>query len=146
MASVADDAKSLMCRYGSHNPRVVTGLEGIQNLLGEDVKVSYAKGCNVRDRHFPESDIMYFEMSEKEKDNAIKKFKEDKNIRLFIGNLGSASTGLDGLHEKTNTCVYVELPYLWSEVQQASGRVRRANSTYSNYFSYFRSYRFKFLS
>ena len=85
---VADDAKSLMCRYGSHNPRVVTGLEGIQNLLGEDVKVSYAKGCNVRDRHFPESDIMYFELSEKEKEEIEKAAETARNADVAIVYVG----------------------------------------------------------
>lgn len=129
-------------RYWLGMSKVKAAIDFIEDMLTTREKiVVFAYHRNVVEaiyEKYKKSAVKYYGgMSEKEKDNAIKKFKEDKNIRLFIGNLGSASTGLDGLHEKTNTCVYVELPYLWSEVQQASGRVRRANSTYSNYFSYF---------
>ncbi len=63
---LADDAASLTCRYGSIRPHVVTGLQGIKDLLGSGVNVTYAKGCTVRDPNFPASDLMYFPMTEAE--------------------------------------------------------------------------------
>lgn len=65
---VADEVKSLTCRYGSHNPHVITGLQGIQDILGKEATIRYARGCSVRDIHYPESDVMYFEMNDKEKE------------------------------------------------------------------------------
>lgn len=85
---LADDAQSLMCRYGSHNPHVITGLEGIKNLVGKNTEITYVKGCNVRDKHFPESDIMYFELSEKEKkgiQEAVMAAKQADVAIVYVG-------------------------------------------------------------
>lgn len=65
---LADEVKSLTSRYGSHNPHVITGLQGIQEMLGEKANIMFAKGCNVRDKNFPQSDVMFFELSDKEKE------------------------------------------------------------------------------
>ena len=65
---LADNRSAMLCRYGSHNPEVVTGLAGIKNYLGEKATVLYAKGCAVRDRNFPKSDVMYFPMTDKEQE------------------------------------------------------------------------------
>ncbi|MGL5261421.1 MAG: glycoside hydrolase family 3 C-terminal domain-containing protein, partial [Bacteroides sp.] len=65
---LAHDKKSLTSRYGSIEPELITGLEGLENYFkGTNVQIKYAKGCAVRDTHFPESDIMYFPLSEEEK-------------------------------------------------------------------------------
>lgn len=85
---LADDTQSLMCRYGSHNPHVITGLEGIKNLVGKNTEITYVKGCNVRDKHFPESDIMYFELSEKEKkgiQEAVMAAKQADVAIVYVG-------------------------------------------------------------
>lgn len=85
---LADDPKSMMCRYGSHNPRIVTGLEGIREYLGDGVTVLYAKGCAVRDKNFPKSDVMYFPMTEKEQqeiDEAVEAAKQAEVAIVFVG-------------------------------------------------------------
>lgn len=84
----ADEVKSLTSRYGSVHPHVITGLQGIKDYVQGDCEVVYAKGCNVRDRHFPESDIMYFEMSAKEKkeiDKAVALVKESDVAIVYVG-------------------------------------------------------------
>lgn len=85
---LADNRGAMLCRYGSHNPRVITGLEGIKNYLGEKGTVLYAKGCNVRDKHFPESDVMFFPMSEKEREEineAVEMAKQAEVAVIFVG-------------------------------------------------------------
>lgn len=85
---LADNRGAMLCRYGSHNPRVVTGLEGIKNYLGEEGTVLYAKGCNARDKHFPESDVMFFPLTEKEQaeiDEAVKIARQAEVAILFVG-------------------------------------------------------------
>lgn len=84
----ADEYKSLTSRYGSHNPNVITGLQGLKNLLGEDVNLMYAKGCNVRDKNFPQSDVMFFEMSDKEQeeiDKAVEIARKAEVAIIYVG-------------------------------------------------------------
>lgn len=84
----ADEEKSLVSRYGPHNPHVITGLQGLKDLLGSTCEILYAKGCNVRDKNFPESDIMYFEMSDKEKQEiqeAVDIAKQSEVAIIYVG-------------------------------------------------------------
>ena len=88
---LADNRSAMLCRYGSHNPEVVTGLAGIKNYLEEKATVLYAKGCAVRDRNFPKSDVMYFPMTDKEQeeiDEAVEIAKQAEVAILFVGDDG----------------------------------------------------------
>lgn len=85
---LADDSKSLRCRYGSLNQRLITGLEGIKEIVGTDVRVLYAKGCNARDKNFPKSDIMYFPLSTREQqeiDSAVEIARHSEVAIIFVG-------------------------------------------------------------
>lgn len=85
---LADEVKSLTSRYGSHNPNVITGLQGLKNLLGDNTHLMYAKGCNVRDKNFPQSDVMFFELSEKEKaeiNEAVEIAKKAEVAIIYVG-------------------------------------------------------------
>lgn len=84
----ADETKSLTSRYGPHDPNVITGLQGLKELVGDQCEILYAKGCNVRDSHFPESDVMYFEMNNKEKseiEEAVDIARKADVAILFVG-------------------------------------------------------------
>jgi beta-glucosidase len=54
----ADDHTNAEYRYGPSAVRGVSVLEGIKNKLGDKVKVAYAKGCDVIDENWPESEIL----------------------------------------------------------------------------------------
>lgn len=85
---MADNKASLTCRYGSQHPKVVTGLQGIRDYLGDGVNVLYAKGCNVRDKNFPKSDVMYFPMTVKEQegiDEAVEIARKAEVAIVFVG-------------------------------------------------------------
>lgn len=85
---MADEKNSLTCRYGALRPNVITGLQGVKEYLGDRATVLYAKGCNVRDKNFPESDIMYFPVSEKEQqeiDEAVAIAKKAEVAIIFAG-------------------------------------------------------------
>lgn len=84
----ADEVRSLTSRYGPHNPHVITGLQGLQTLLGDSCEIRYAKGCSVRDKHFPESDIMHFDLDEKERaeiEQAVAIAREADVALIFAG-------------------------------------------------------------
>ena len=54
----ADDPSLARYRYGPSAVESVTVLQGIKNLLGGGVQVNYAKGCEVVDERWPESEVL----------------------------------------------------------------------------------------
>lgn len=65
----ADDYTNAQYRYGPSAVRGITVLEGIRNLLGNHVTVTYAKGCDVIDANWPESEILPTPLTSKERDS-----------------------------------------------------------------------------
>ncbi|HET7114194.1 MAG TPA: glycoside hydrolase family 3 N-terminal domain-containing protein, partial [Pyrinomonadaceae bacterium] len=59
----ADDPSLARYRYGPSAVESVTVLQGIKNLLGPGVQVNYAKGCEVVDERWPESEVLPEPMS-----------------------------------------------------------------------------------
>ncbi len=55
---LADDSHGWWSRYGAQRLDFVTPLAGIRAKLGAGVEVRYAKGVEVKDENFPESDIL----------------------------------------------------------------------------------------
>ena len=52
----ADERHNLICRYGPANATIKTVYEGIKEYLPE-ADVRYAKGADIIDKHFPESEL-----------------------------------------------------------------------------------------
>lgn len=52
----ADEVKDLICRYGPANAPIKTVYQGIKEYLPH-ADVRYAKGCDIIDRYFPESEL-----------------------------------------------------------------------------------------
>lgn len=52
----ADEIKKLESRYGPANAPIKTVVEGVKDLLPQ-ANVKYAKGCEIIDKHFPESEL-----------------------------------------------------------------------------------------
>ncbi|MBC7652929.1 MAG: glycoside hydrolase family 3 C-terminal domain-containing protein, partial [Oligoflexus sp.] len=47
-----------MSRYGPSNNQTISVLQGIKTYLGKDVNVDFAKGCDIVDKTWPESEII----------------------------------------------------------------------------------------
>ncbi|MGN8069191.1 glycoside hydrolase family 3 N-terminal domain-containing protein [Mucilaginibacter sp. 22184] len=75
-------------RYGpSHNP-VTNVLDGIKNYVGKDVNVTYAKGCNVVDATWPESEIIETPLTAQEQagiDSAVTQAKQADVVIAVVG-------------------------------------------------------------
>ncbi|MEZ2335667.1 glycoside hydrolase family 3 N-terminal domain-containing protein [Mucilaginibacter sp. RCC_168] len=75
-------------RYGpSHNP-VTNVLDGIKNYVGKDVNVTYAKGCNVVDATWPESEIIETPLTAQEQagiDSAVAQAKQADVVIAVVG-------------------------------------------------------------
>jgi len=54
----ADDDSTARYRYGPSGLKGVTVLEGIKNKLGARVQVNYAKGCEITDAHWPQTEVL----------------------------------------------------------------------------------------
>lgn len=74
-------------RYGPANAPVTSVLEGIKAML-PGATVTYAKGCDVRDPHFPESEVAQFPETEAERqllDEAVAAAKQAEAVVVVLG-------------------------------------------------------------
>lgn len=87
----ADDQNLVHYRYGPSAVESVTVLQGIKNLLGERVKVNYAKGCEVVNEHWPETEILPEPLTTEEQkqiDAAVAAVKESDVGVVVLGDNG----------------------------------------------------------
>src|SRR5260370_27464013 len=54
----ADDDSLTRYRYGPNGVKGTTVLEGIRKKLGNKAQINYAKGCDVVDAHWPETEVL----------------------------------------------------------------------------------------
>lgn len=54
----ANDASYSGTHYGPQGVKGITVLQGIKDKLGKNVSVNYAKGCEIVDSHWPESEVL----------------------------------------------------------------------------------------
>ncbi len=81
--------KSSESRYGPNHIDVISGYEGIVNLVKDKVKIEYAQGCFVFDENtWPASELYPVEISKKERnlmDDAVRKAGNSDLIIVFLG-------------------------------------------------------------
>src|SRR5439155_25699741 len=75
----ADDDNLTRYRYGPNGVKGITVLQGIRNKLGDKVRVNYAKGCEVTNEHWPETEVLPEPPTQKEKDDIAKSAEAPKN-------------------------------------------------------------------
>ena len=66
-------------------------------------------------------------LTAKKKDKNLKMFKENENIKVFIGNIDSASVGLN-LNE-CSRIVFNNISFVPSDLEQCEGRITRLGQT-----------------
>ena len=75
-------------RYGPSNLDVISVLEGIQQTAGKNIQVNYAKGCEVIDDNWPESELFPDTLTAAEKqgiDEAVKMAGQSDVIIAVMG-------------------------------------------------------------
>jgi len=91
---MADDASYSFAHYGPLTGESTSVLEGIKNKIGADTEVLYAKGCDVVDENWPESEIIDFPLSSHER-NAISEAVDVSNkadvVIVVVGGNGKTS-------------------------------------------------------
>ena len=85
---LAAETNYAISRYGpSHNP-VTSVLDGIKNYVGTGVNVSYAKGCDIVDATWPESEIIETPLTDKEQADINAAVEQAKNADVIIAAVG----------------------------------------------------------
>lgn len=83
----ADERHNLICRYGPANAPIKTVYEGIKEYLPE-ADVRYAKGADIIDKHFPESELYDVPLDADEKamlDEAVALARSSEVAILVLG-------------------------------------------------------------
>lgn len=75
-------------RYGPSNNKVTTILEGITNYVGSRAKVDHAKGCDVTDPAWPESEIIPVPLSKAEQGAIAEAVTKAKVADIVIAVVG----------------------------------------------------------
>lgn len=74
-------------RYGPAGADVVSVVDGVRQLLPQ-AEVVYAKGCEIRDPHYPESEVGDFEMTRDERlmmDSAVNVARDAEAVIVVLG-------------------------------------------------------------
>jgi beta-glucosidase len=88
----ADDDGNTRHRYGPNGVRGITVLEGIKNKLGDRVKVNYAKGCDIVNAHWPETEVLPEPLTKEEQDRIGEAVEAAKNSDVAVVVLGDSSS------------------------------------------------------
>jgi beta-glucosidase len=83
----ADEVQNLICRYGPANAPIQTIYKGIKEYL-PDADVQYAKGCEIIDKYFPESELYTVPLDADEQqqlDEAVVLAKKSEVAVLVLG-------------------------------------------------------------
>lgn len=83
----ANESKNLICRYGPANAPIKTVYKGIKEYL-PNADVRYAKGCDIVDKYFPESELYNVPLDVEEQsmmDEALSLAKESEVVVMVLG-------------------------------------------------------------
>lgn len=98
----ADDDSLTRYRYGPNAVNGVTVLQGIRNKLGDRVKVNYAKGCDVTDEHWPQTEVLPEPLTEKERDEIGKAVDVAKKSDVAVVVLGDSTSTVGETASRTS--------------------------------------------
>jgi len=87
----ADNDSNTQYRYGPNGVKGVTVLEGIKNKLGSKVTVNYAKGCEIIDEKWPETEILPEPLTSAEQNEIKNAVDAAKKSEVAIVVLGDSS-------------------------------------------------------
>jgi beta-glucosidase len=85
---LAAETNYAISRYGpSHNP-VTSVLEGVKNYMGSNANIMYAKGCDIVDATWPESEIIETPLTSQEQadiETAVEQAKKSDVVIAVVG-------------------------------------------------------------
>jgi len=93
---LAMETSYAISRYGPSHNLVTTVYDGIKNYVGNNAMVSYAKGCDIVDATWPESEIIETPLTDKEQADINAAVEEAKKSDIVIVAVGE---GVDQVGE-----------------------------------------------
>ncbi|MFL6210096.1 MAG: glycoside hydrolase family 3 C-terminal domain-containing protein [Pyrinomonadaceae bacterium] len=112
----ADNDSNTRHRYGPNGVTGVTVLAGIKNKLGDKVRVNYAKGCEIINAHWPETEVLPEPLTKEEQAEINRAVEAAKASDVAIVVLGDASAKTVG---ESATRTSLDLPGRQLELVQA---------------------------
>jgi beta-glucosidase len=112
----ADDDRNTQNRYGPSGVRGVTVLEAVRAKLGDRVRVTYAKGCDLTNAHWPETEVLPEPLTKEEQagiGEAVEAAKSSDVSVVVLGDLSSLTVG------ESATRTSLDLPGRQLELVQA---------------------------
>lgn len=85
---LATDTTAYVSRYGPQNLQVIHVLQGVRDYVGQAATVHYAKGCEVVDATWPESEIIPTPLTEEERleiQEAVEKARRSDVVIAVLG-------------------------------------------------------------
>lgn len=113
---LADDDSNTKNRYGPSGVKGVTVLEGIRAKLGDGVRLNYAKGCEVVDARWPESEVLPEPLTKDEQneiDKAVEAARSSDAVVVVLGDISPRTVG------ESATRTSLDLPGRQLELVQA---------------------------
>lgn len=103
---LADEDNFMISRYGPNDLQTVTVLDGIRNYLGSAAEVRYAKGCDVVDAGFPDSELTNPPLTTAEQAGIDEAVKQATGCDVIVAVLGEDDERVGESHSRTS----LELP------------------------------------
>ena len=111
----ADSISLNQYRYGPSAVDGVTVLKGIRQLLGSNVRINYARGCDVVNEHWPETEVLPEPLTKDEQAQIAEAVEATKNSDVAIVVLGDSSKTVGETVSRTS----LDLPGRQLELVQA---------------------------
>lgn len=111
----ADDNSINRYRYGPSAVDGFTVLEGVKKLLGSDVKINYALGCEIVSQNWPETEVLPEPLTKDEQARIKEAVEATKNSEAAIVVLGDSSRTVGESASRTS----LDLPGRQLELVQA---------------------------
>jgi SWI/SNF-related matrix-associated actin-dependent regulator 1 of chromatin subfamily A len=112
--------------------KALRGIELVHDIIDGDEKVvvftEYLSTADKIKNHFGDKAVLFTgQKSAAEKQEAVDKFMNDDNVRIFVGTIGAAGVGIT--LTIASTAVFIDQPWTPSDREQAEDRIHRASTT-----------------
>src|SRR5882762_9131885 len=111
----ADDDSTARYRYGPSGLKGITVLEGIKQKLGNQIKVNYAKGCEITSAGWPETEVLPEPLTKEEQSEISKAVEAAMNSDVAVVVLGDSGRTVGESASRTS----LDLPGHQLELVQA---------------------------
>lgn len=78
----------MISRYGPQGLDNITVYDGLKNYLGNEVEIAYAKGCEIKDANWPDSEIVPTPLTDEEKNTIAEATSAAADCDVIIAVLG----------------------------------------------------------